>query len=503
LANRSNPLETLHLEKDLAARSANGVLIAMGGQAASTLLQIVNLVVLARLLDASDFGIYALGMVLVGFAGIFSNLGLSSASIQIKELTQNTASGLFLINLALGMAVMLVCFIGAPVFVWFLGEAQVFWAVVGLAAIVPVSAASVQFEAVLARGMRWREMQVVNLGSQSIGLLIGVLGALSGFTFMALVAANGATALSRFLFAFLFSNWRPSRGVNWTECVPAIRFGLHQTGFTVCNFIHRQADVFLIGRIWGATEAGFYNRAYQLMAMPLNAVSGPLTQVFVPTLSRLQEDPSRWARAFLRATIASTLIGCAASILLVVNSVALVRLVLGGGWTGTADLFSWLSMSMIFTFPMGAASWAFISRGRSKALFHWGLVSTALTVSAFFVAAPFGAVAVAKAYALSVTLLTPICFSMALYGSQLKTSDAMLEIAPLWVASVATIFALSNLSINSGSNVIDIAIRSSLALIMYALIVMPFAVLRSSYRQLGLQVLRHTSSIINKALVRK
>ena len=47
-------------------------------------------------------------------------------------------------------------------------------------------------------------------------------------------------------------------------------------------------------------QLGYYDRAYKLLLFPLQTVNAPLQRVMVPLLSRMQNEPERFRRAFLR-----------------------------------------------------------------------------------------------------------------------------------------------------------------------------------------------------------
>jgi PST family polysaccharide transporter len=207
------------------------------------------------------------------------------------------------------------------------------------------------------------------------------------------------------------------------------------TGFTISNFCARQVDVMLIGRFWGATDTGYYNRAYQLMLLPLNAINGPLASVFVPALSRLQSHPARWRDAFMRAYLMSTTVGCAFACVLMVTGEHVIALVYGPGWLTTVAIFKWLSWSMICTFPMGAMAWAFVSLGNTKAMFHWGVISLAVLASVFGLTVPLGTVAMAMWFCIALWALTPVIFHLALRNSPILPRTALAAILPAWIAA--------------------------------------------------------------------
>ena len=78
------------------------------------LLRLGSLMVLARLLDPSDFGLVAMVTVVTGVFDIFVTGGLSAATVQKVEVTHEQVSTLFWINIALGVLLAALCVSSAP-----------------------------------------------------------------------------------------------------------------------------------------------------------------------------------------------------------------------------------------------------------------------------------------------------------------------------------------------------------------------------------------------------
>lgn len=432
-------LATEQLLDGLGARSTGGVLITFIAQLLTLFIQIGYIAATARLLRPGDFGVAAMAVSVTGLAGLFTDMGLSTASVQRKTLDQNIVSALFAANVLLGLLAMFVCFGLAYPATLFFNDHRVAYAVLAYGAIIPVSAAAVQHVALLQRGMRQFALQVVGISSIVLGSLVGVLVAILGGSYWALIAAAAATAVTRLVLSWSMSPWRPSKVSDWSEVRGVVHFGAHMTGFNVTHFVATQTDNALIGAFWGADAAGVYSRAYQLMLLPLNAVSGPLGSVFLPALSRLQSDPARWRHTFLRVFLVSSTIGCAIAAVLIVSGDKLVYIVYGPSWSRSVPLFRWLSVSMLTTFPMGAMAWAFVSLGNVKAMFQWGLISVVVLVAVFAGTVSFGVQALAIGYSCSLLLLTPLIYYLALRRSSLSPWTALSQILRLWTASLCGI----------------------------------------------------------------
>ena len=80
-----------------------------------------------------------------------------------------------------------------------------------------------------------------------------------------------------------------------------LAFGGGLTGSSVLNYFTRNADNVIIGFALGSGPLGIYSKAYNLLMMPVRQFNAPIGSIMIPALSRLQDDPARYRRAFLLA----------------------------------------------------------------------------------------------------------------------------------------------------------------------------------------------------------
>ena len=71
--------------KHLGTRSVGALVWGAGGTAARMVMQIVAQVVLARLLGPEQYGIFAIGAIVIGFSNFLSDVGLAYGLIQKDE----------------------------------------------------------------------------------------------------------------------------------------------------------------------------------------------------------------------------------------------------------------------------------------------------------------------------------------------------------------------------------------------------------------------------------
>jgi O-antigen/teichoic acid export membrane protein len=79
-----------------------------------------------------------------------------------------------------------------------------------------------------------------------------------------------------------------------------IRFGSTLTLNGPVLHLAFNLDKILLGQFWGADAIGLYGRAYQLSRIPTDNLNSAVGDVAFSALWRLQEDPIRLKRCFLR-----------------------------------------------------------------------------------------------------------------------------------------------------------------------------------------------------------
>jgi O-antigen/teichoic acid export membrane protein len=89
----------------------------------------------------------------------------------------------------------------------------------------------------------------------------------------------------------------------------------------------------VVTSVLGPTSLAVYTRAYQLLVQPANLIGSVADRVLFPSMSRLQDDPARLARAYLRASSLVALLTMPAGVLLFVLAPEVVGLLLGAGWS--------------------------------------------------------------------------------------------------------------------------------------------------------------------------
>ncbi|MGO4172574.1 lipopolysaccharide biosynthesis protein [Bosea sp. TAF32] len=433
-----------HLRDALGKRTIAGGAIAIGAQFVRLALQLAGSAMLARLLEPSQFGLVAMGSTVTAFVIVLTELNVATAAVQREELDQNTASALMWIALGMGCLAFLLSAVAAPASLWFFEDRRLPLVVLGLGLNAPIYALGGLPTALLTRNMRWLDLQIASLGALATGLVVAVIAAkLFSAGYWALVIQTWVTAFTTTAAVWILCPWRPSIVKDWSAAKASLKFGFHLTGAMILNYFHQQLDNILIGARWGSVELGFYSRAYNLLVIPLNFLSGPLGSSMVPVLSRLRREPARWREAYLDALSVVTLVGAAMACLLYGGASPIVDIVLGPQWQPVKLIFSCLVLGMLASVPMGATGWIYISTGRTDRMFYWSLIGVPIYVSSFLMGLPYGPVGVALCYSISRYVAFFPSMLMATYQTNISIFDILAVIAVPTLTAAAIGFALS------------------------------------------------------------
>jgi PST family polysaccharide transporter len=416
---------TDHLQGALGGRTVAGAIVTGAGQAVQTVLTFGSVAILARVLTPDDFGLVAMAGAVNALFSMFRDAGLATVTVQRARLTHAQVSNMFWINAALGAVVAVISASLTFVAAWFYHDRRLVGVMLPLSMTFVLAGCTVQQEALLARQMRFLAKSLINISAATTGLAVAWWLALNGFGYWSLVWMQLSVSGSSLILNWAASGWRPSLPRRQSGTRSLLRFGVDLTAAGTISRLASSTDTFLLGRLYGAEAVGFYSRAGALLIRPLEQVLSPAGAVLLPSLSRLQEAPERYRRAFVRAFDLVAFICFPMTALLSALSEPLVRIILGDRWLATIPVFAAFSFAGIYA-PLGyLAGWLFESQGRGRDAVRANVALALTTVAAIGAGLPYGAVGVAWALSLSgLFLRVPLMYYFA--GSRGPVSIALL-----------------------------------------------------------------------------
>ena len=442
-------LATDHLLTNLKARTISSGFITIAAQGAQFVLNLASIMVLARLLVPADFGLVAMVMTVMGFLRVFKDAGLSTATVQRDGITQAQVSNLFWINVAMSGVVTLLLAAASPVIAWFYREPRLVAITLPLSLTFVLGGLVVQHTALLNRQMRFKAIAAIQVSSMLIGIAVGIGMAWCHYGYWALVFSNLAVTVAAVPLTWLAIPWRPRWPVRQTETRSLVHFGANIAAGGFIYSVARGADGLLIGRFYGADSVGLYSRAGALLNRPMEQFLSPISSVFVPVLSRIQNEPERYRRTFLRVYEVLALTSFLGTGLMLALSRPLMLLVLGPKWEQAAAIFGGFTLAALSMPLTTASTWLFASQGRGKDLLLGSSLTSLVAVASFVGGLPFGPTGVAVVYSAATLLVAmPVLFYFAGRQGPVSIADLWASIfryLPLWAVAGGTTYLMLQL----------------------------------------------------------
>ncbi len=302
--------------------------------------------VLARVLEPSDFGLVGMAWLAINAFDFLRELGITAALVYRQEDDDGVAADVAYIALGVASVVIyMVIFFVAPSIEGFFRDFH------GLAQILRVLALTMLINAVgqvpytlLAKNLNFRNKAIPEIIAGVGNSLVAIIMALTGFGVWALVGGYLTDSLLRNSLVWFFTAWRPrwrfERGV-WREMFD---YGKHVVSSRVLIFGITNIDDLMVGRLLGSSALGFYTLAYRLSNLPATHLTKLISGVMFPAFSKIQREPARVRRIFFQTVHAIGLLAAPISIATIVLGPTFVHEYYLGRWDEAIVAMQWLTV---------------------------------------------------------------------------------------------------------------------------------------------------------------
>ena len=258
-------------------------------------------IVVMRLLEPGDYGLFTIALLFTGFIALFGELGLGVALVQTPALDEGMARAACTLVLLLNGAVALAIAVLAPWVAEFYVAPDVTLLMRVLTLELLFTALATVPQALLERQLQFRSLSIAQLAAGIVGAATTLIAALLEAGVWALVAGSLAMALVRSALLIAFHGrvvWPGS--VKLAAVQPMVHVSSQVVAGRVLWYWVGQADQFILGRLLNAVQFGLYSVAAQLAMLPVGKAMEAVNRVAFPLMSRAVSDPQALRDMHLR-----------------------------------------------------------------------------------------------------------------------------------------------------------------------------------------------------------
>ena len=377
---------------DLKRLTAHSVKWNMIDRVLSILLYTLIGIVLARELDSAEFGLVGTDLMFQAFASLFVDSGFSYALIQRKQPSRLDYSTVLWFNMGVAVTVYVLLWFASPAIAWWYDEPMLVWiGRITFLSFIFNAASIVQTN----RLMKQKNVAPIALAN-TVGLVAGGVVAIwlavtlpTGNKVWAVVWQTNVLNLVRCLVLWVYTRWLPLMSFSWPALKSFFRVGGSMMSISLLNTVFQNIYTFVIGTFTGMGKLGYYTQADKWSKMGVASLTQVVTSSFLPTLSDVQDDTERFARASIKMNRAGSymLIACMGMAIAVAGP--LFHALFGEKWDLAVPLFQILLLRGIFTSMTSLYNNYVIALGRPRMIVSMELVRDITAGVALAVCVPF------------------------------------------------------------------------------------------------------------------
>ncbi|MDX8289014.1 lipopolysaccharide biosynthesis protein [Metabacillus indicus] len=333
----------------LSEKTFSGFLWMFSGSGIQGISQFLVLIILARLIEPSEFGIVSAAMVVIGFSIIFSSLGVGPALVQRPILNDNHINSAFILSLLTGSFFTLSIFLMSYPISRFFNIEELDQVLKILSFTFLIQGIYTTALSLLERDLQYKTISIINASAYVFGYgFTGITLGLNGYGVYSLVAAQIVQELFKLILILRVRNHSKKIKMNINALKELMYFG---SGFTIArifNYFALQGDNLIVGRMLGADSLGIYGRVYQLMALPASLFGQVVDKVLFSAMSKLQTDEKRLKEAYKKAVVLVSMVALPISVFAYLFSKEIIFVLLGKGWGEAVLPFNILTIGIFF-----------------------------------------------------------------------------------------------------------------------------------------------------------
>jgi len=384
-------------------------------------------VVLARLLEPRDFGVFGIAVLLTGLGTRFGNVGFALALVQRKEIDEKHVSSLFTVNLVIFPFITAILILASP-FIGSYFDNPLAGRVLKLMALIflatPFSSVA---QALMQREMNFRGPAFASTVQHLVTIVVAIIFALGGFGVWSLVYGELFGAGLNAVMLVLQSRWKPVLKYRHEAMQDLFSFGAGVFLKRLLVYGSDKIDFFVIGKRLGAVPLGFYEKGFNLMNLTVKELGNKMEPVLFRAFSVIQNDRARILKAYHKVLLTFSLVSFPVFFGLAAVAPSFIFLVYGEKWMPMVVPFQIMCFSGIFRLHLKVTSTAFNAMGKIKVEVWIRCAAIVLLFGGCWYGSRFGLIGVTVAETSTATLLTLLA---TLYFSQLTDFSLFTLIGP-------------------------------------------------------------------------
>ncbi len=312
-------------------------------------IQIIVSIILARILNPSDFGIIATISIFIYTFPTLIEGGFTGALVQKINVNNSDKSTVFWYGIITSFMIILMLWFLAPRISIFFDQPKLINIIRFISFGFLFTAFSNVHLAILLKELKFKERFISGFLSIIVSSILALYLAFNGFGVWALVIQNISFNIIKTIILYFIYPWFPNFTFDIKSFLEMFSYGKNLMAAMIIRNIFGNIHEIVIGKFYSAMYLGFYDRGKKFARIAYEMPTTIISRTLFPAISSIQKDKKDVLRIFKSFFSLSLILIWPLLIIVITSSEHFIRIILGEKWLQTSDYLEILCLiGMLF-----------------------------------------------------------------------------------------------------------------------------------------------------------
>jgi PST family polysaccharide transporter len=397
----------------------------------------VTTVILARLLSPDEFGLMAIGLLVIGYLDTFGGLGMENVVIYRQDNTEYNANVAFTIGIIFDVIISAVTFLCAPWVAAFFKEPRVTDILRVLSLVFIIWGMGDIHAARLKKEMQFRQTLLPEFGKAAAKAVVSIGMAFAGFGVWSLVWGQVAANIAASTLYWIVYRWRPRLTLDFKTSRQLVSYSSQTVLSEFMGAIQGNIDYLIVGKRLGPDNLGFYTMAFRVPELLIINTCYIVSNALFPAYARLQNDLDALRKGFLLTLRYIAIYTVPVGVGLFLITPEIVDVLFGQKWAPAIPVMQAISLyAVIYSLSFNAGD-IYKAIGRPDLMNILGLFKLGVVIPLLWVAGGYNIYYVGLAQVAAHSILTVVRFLVIRSVIKLRWREIFSALQPAVTSTLA------------------------------------------------------------------
>jgi len=292
----------------------------------------IKTVIIARILAPEDVGLFTIAFFMLALMEVLTETGINVVLLQKKENVEEYISTAWIISISRAFLIFIVLFISSPYIALFFKMPQAV-GLIKLISVVPLMRGFINPSIIFfQKRLEFGKDFFFRFAIYIFDALVAIAATIYLNSPYGLVVGLIAGVILEIILSYLMVQPWPGFIFEKNKAKEVINRGKWMTGAGIFQYLFREGDDAVVGRLLGGAALGYYQMAYKIATLPISEVADVFAKVTLPIYVKISDDKKRLRKAFIQTTIVVSIFSFSFGVILIIFARPVVALLLGEKW---------------------------------------------------------------------------------------------------------------------------------------------------------------------------